>query len=605
MKKREIWKKAAAVLLSAAMVMGCGLPAAKAQEGTEILEAGLDGSSAGEEVYLTISSARELSEFARKVNNGNDYNGKVIKLTKDIVFDGTTINNFTAIGDEYYNSFQGIFDGDEHSVSGIDITDAGLAGLFGYIGGGGVVKNVTIKDSDLSGRNAGGIAVINYGVIVNCHNGGAHVKGRFDAGGIAGCSEGVIRNCSSDGFVEATESGNGSAGGIAGELENGGSIYNSCNRGDVSGAYEGGIAGKADYGKYKMTIQNCYNTGNAAGGGIAHSVGGNTIVADCYCSEESASYNFGTMNGTEKRNESFPASYMKTADFAAKLNGNRGSNSNWQEWELRADSEYPQLKRLTDLSGCTVTLSATRFAYTGSEIKPGVTVKLGGRMLTEGTDYSLIYQDNEAMGTGKVIISGEGVYKGSTVRTFVIEKRRHVISCSTYYKKTYGDGRFHLGASLKDSEGSLSYRSSKPKVAAVDAYGNVTVKGMGRAVIKVIAAATDSYDQAVVNVTVDIKPRRQALTVKSVKKRKIKISWNKDRQASGYQVQYGTGRKLSQSGKTKILGRGRVSLTLKNLKKKKTYYMRVRSFKKVQAGGKTIMLYGAWSSTRKAKTSRK
>lgn len=595
MRKKRFWRQAAAVVLSAAMVLGSGLPAVKAEDSMEVE---LNGSAEENEIYLTIGSARDLLQFARNVNGGNSYEGKIIKLTADIAFDGTTVNNFPGIG-----TFEGTFDGDGHSISGIDMTDVGSAGLF--CSNRGVIKNVTVKDSEFSGTKAGGIAVSNSGVIVNCHNRGANVKSTGDnygngAGGIAEYSRGVVRNCSSDGTVTSKRY----AGGIVGEQVKSGGIYNSCNWGSVTGGsyYTGGIVG---YAHEANTIQNCYNTGAVTGGGIAGKVE-STIVADCYCSEESADYNFITMNGTEKRNESFSADYMKTAEFAAKLNANRGSNSNWLEWELRADAQYPQLKALTDLSGCTVTLSADRFGYTGEEIKPGVTVSLGGKTLIEGEDYSVAYQDNIKKGTGKVIVLGEGIYKGSVVRTFVIEKQKQVISCATYYKKAYGDYGFNLNAVLKTGKGRLSYRSSNTNVASVSSYGYVTLNGTGRAVITVTAAATDAYDTATVNVTVDVCPKKQALTVKSVKSKKIKIAWTKDGKASGYQVQYGTSKSLSKTGKTKLISKkSRSSLTLKKLKKKKTYYIRVRSFRKVQTGGKTLTLYGAWSKISKVKTAKK
>lgn len=44
-----------------------------------------------------IGSVWELNEFSRRVNSGNSYEGYVVKLTKDIVYDGS-VNNFNSIG---------------------------------------------------------------------------------------------------------------------------------------------------------------------------------------------------------------------------------------------------------------------------------------------------------------------------------------------------------------------------------------------------------------------------------------------------------------------------------------------------------------------------
>ena len=41
---------------------------------------------------LTISNAREFSEFANNVSNGNTYEGKLVVLSEDIKFDGVTTN---------------------------------------------------------------------------------------------------------------------------------------------------------------------------------------------------------------------------------------------------------------------------------------------------------------------------------------------------------------------------------------------------------------------------------------------------------------------------------------------------------------------------------
>lgn len=79
----------------------------------------------GETADLTISSERELLEFSRSVNTGNSYKGKLIKLTKDIKVDGT-VNKFTPIGNDYENAFEGTFDGEGHTISGINVTDMNM-----------------------------------------------------------------------------------------------------------------------------------------------------------------------------------------------------------------------------------------------------------------------------------------------------------------------------------------------------------------------------------------------------------------------------------------------------------------------------------------------
>ena len=58
--------------------------------------------------------------------------------------------------------------------------------------------------------------------------------------------------------------------------------------------------------------------------------------------------------------------------------------------------------------------------YTGSAIEPKVTVKDGGRALAEGTDYTVAYANNTAVGTATVTITGMDNYTGTRTVTFAI-----------------------------------------------------------------------------------------------------------------------------------------------------------------------------------------
>ena len=60
--------------------------------------------------------------------------------------------------------------------------------------------------------------------------------------------------------------------------------------------------------------------------------------------------------------------------------------------------------------------------YTGKAIKPKPTVKLGGKKLVRGIDYTLSYTNNVQRGTATVTVKGKGSYKGSVSKTFKIVK---------------------------------------------------------------------------------------------------------------------------------------------------------------------------------------
>ena len=72
------------------------------------------------------------------------------------------------------------------------------------------------------------------------------------------------------------------------------------------------------------------------------------------------------------------------------------------------------------LSSATVSMPVTSVSYTGSALKPAVTVKLGGKTLANGVDYTVSYSNNVNVGTGLVTITGKGNYSGTRTATFKI-----------------------------------------------------------------------------------------------------------------------------------------------------------------------------------------
>ena len=61
--------------------------------------------------------------------------------------------------------------------------------------------------------------------------------------------------------------------------------------------------------------------------------------------------------------------------------------------------------------------------YTGSAIKPVPAVKVGGRTLKNGTDFTVSYKNNTEPGTATLSVTGKGNYSGSVAKTFKITAR--------------------------------------------------------------------------------------------------------------------------------------------------------------------------------------
>lgn len=163
------------------------------------------------------------------------------------------------------------------------------------------------------------------------------------------------------------------------------------------------------------------------------------------------------------------------------------------------------------------------------------------------------------------------------------------------FTKTYGNKPFSLGAKAKTK---LTYKSSNTKVATVSSTGRVTLKGPGKATITITAAATSQYNAATKKITITVKPKKvTGLKAKKGKKR-MTVSWKRDNKATGYQITYAQNKKFKKGKKNITISKNKtVKRTIKKLKARKTYYVKVRAYKKV---GKT-KLYGAYSKVKKVK----
>lgn len=131
-------------------------------------------------------------------------------LTGDIDADATKSwdNGFSALGNST-TAFTGIFAGNDHVISGLQVSSGTDAGLFGVIGAGGSVSDLGLNGSSIRGVNAGGVAGTNNGTIENVYSIGGSINGTSAAGGLAGSNTGTIKNAYSTDSV--TGSGTGSA----------------------------------------------------------------------------------------------------------------------------------------------------------------------------------------------------------------------------------------------------------------------------------------------------------------------------------------------------------------------------------------------------------
>ena len=112
------------------------------------------------------------------------------------------------------------------------------------------------------------------------------------------------------------------------------------------------------------------------------------------------------------------------------------------------------------MTGGTVSV-ASSVSFTGSNITPSVTVKVAGRTLTSGTDYTVSYSNNKNVGTSNVYVYGKGNYSGSLSAKFdIVPAKQQIQKLETRYKGFYIDWAQKGSATGYDVEYSVNSNMS-------------------------------------------------------------------------------------------------------------------------------------------------
>lgn len=251
----------------------------KAQEGVELYKnASIQEQEKLEEINkiidgeadFEISNKQEMEEFRDKVNAGETFEGKLVKVIADIDLEEEEwipIGNYT---ENQELKFKGIFNGQNHIIKGIKIdTSKDNQGLFGCNEG--IIKNINIENCIINSDGAAVGGIVGYNAdnasIENCNtiSGDISAIGRDTGsivGGIVGYNIGNVEKCSNYANIKGEYK---LIGGICGYNTSGGNIMNSNNYGYVEGSYQiGGIVGDSDSPEKNIIakVTNCNNYGN-------------------------------------------------------------------------------------------------------------------------------------------------------------------------------------------------------------------------------------------------------------------------------------------------------------------------------------------------------
>ena len=106
--------------------------------------------------------------------------------------------------------------------------------------------------------------------------------------------------------------------------------------------------------------------------------------------------------------------YKSAAEYEILVKAKEGGNFTGRKTIKLTITEKPLISKAT------VAKINNQPYNNGEEVKPALTVKLQGKTLSEGTDYTVAYRNNRQVGTATAVITGTGDYAGTKSVTFKI-----------------------------------------------------------------------------------------------------------------------------------------------------------------------------------------
>ncbi len=370
---------------------------------------GLSGSGTEADPYK-VSTADDFAKMATNCTSEHKGTGEYFKMTNDIDFGGSadTPVQLPAIGKDgsaqitkIAFGFDGTFDGDNHTITGIYHTNNAnnakgkYNALFGCVDKNGVVKNVVMgKDN--------------------------HIESYSYTGSIVSLNMGKIENCTNNADITGVQS---FAGGICAYMLNGcGTIEKCKNYGNViSMTYASGICAGSQSGKtittYTCLVEECVNYGNmSTTNGI-----GSAGIAGAYSGAVKNCTNNGNIddsNGTAKSRQ-YTAGIISCPSYAAEVDGciNNGTVKGVKSVAgivgnvMKGDEAAAVVKNCTNNGA----VSSTATTENIGNLRGSANIALGnGNVIAEGlTHYTL---DPASTGISDAIVDKQAVKNGKCIK---------------------------------------------------------------------------------------------------------------------------------------------------------------------------------------------
>lgn len=301
--------------------------------------------------------------------------------------------------------------------------------------------------------------------------------------------------------------------------------------------------------------------------------------------------------------------YSSSARIEGLYNNGKKTNIDANFWYIDKNRKSSDPN---DIASCKFTVPE-KVLYTGSGVKPDVTVTNATGTLKKNTDYAVHYINNVNKGTGYAYIVGLGAYSGYKLVSFNIVNTLDVLGVDDLELTTKG---VDAGYSLTD-EGLVGIVAGtkvsavKSSVALKDTESgyviNIADKSSGENLAKSDKVTTgdkiticDDTGEVLGKVALEVQGTKTKFTSIKGGKKKITLKWKKlaSSKATGYQIQYCLYEDMPSEyvGTKNVTSYKTVSATLKTNYNGK-YYVRIRSYKTIRSKKN----YSPWSNVKSVK----
>ena len=195
-----------------------------------------------------------------------------------------------------------------------------------------------------------------------------------------------------------------------------------------------------------------------------HNYGDFVVTKSATCTEDGVKTKT-CANCNDKITESIPKTGHTSSDWiidknaAINVKGSKHKECTVCKKVLET-AEIPALPMI-NIQSANVSVSTNSYVFDNTAKKPSVTVKIGGKALKNGSDYTVSYLNNTKVGTATVRITGKGDYTGTITRNFTINPAKQQIQkLETRYKGFFVDWAQKGSATGYDVEYSVNANMS-------------------------------------------------------------------------------------------------------------------------------------------------